>query len=114
MANPANGHAQQGGAAPKNPPRPQRSCDVVVVFRPPYQTDAATPGTLIAFSQFFGQHGYMPELVDLEDNVNMHAAFVAAGPGVAHSDIPVPGVRAIDLAPTLAFLMNIPGPQNAR
>jgi hypothetical protein len=59
---------------------PNRSGDVVVVFRPPYQTDAATPGTLIAFSQFFGQHGYMPELVNLDNNVNMHGTFVAAGP----------------------------------
>jgi hypothetical protein len=92
---------------------PNRSGDVVVVFRPPYQTDAATPGTLFAFSQFFGQHGYMPELVDLEHNVNMHGTFVAAGPGIRHQD-PVAGVRAIDLASTIAFLMNIPGPQNAR
>ena len=37
-----------------------RSGDVVVVLRPPYQYDAATPGTAIAFSQFFGQHGYLP------------------------------------------------------
>src|SRR4030095_11591099 len=27
---------------------------------------------------------------------------------------PIAGVRAVDLAPTLAFLMNFPGPQNAR
>ena len=91
---------------------PNRSGDVVVVFRPPYQSDAATPGTLIAFSQFFGQHGYLPNLVDLEDNVNMHGTFVAAGPGILHQDA-VAGVRAIDLAPTIAFLMGIPGPQNA-
>ena len=93
---------------------PNRSGDVVVVFRPPYQTDAATPGTLIAFSQFFGQHGYLPSLVDLEHNVNMHGTFVASGPGVEKEDDPVAGVRAIDLAPTMAFLMGIPGPQNAR
>ena len=92
---------------------PNRSGDVVVVFRPPYQTDAATPGTLIAFSQFFGQHGYLPELVDLEHNVNMRAAFVAAGPGIRKQG-PVAGVRAVDLAPTIAFMMGIPGPQNAR
>ena len=92
---------------------PNRSGDVVVVFRPPYQTDAATPGDLFAFSQFFGQHGYLPNLVDLEHNVNMHGTFVASGPGIVHSDIPVAGVRAIDLAPTISFLMNIPGPQNA-
>ncbi len=44
---------------------PSRSGDVVVVARPPYQFDAATPGQTIAFSQFFGQHGYLPNLVDL-------------------------------------------------
>jgi 2',3'-cyclic-nucleotide 2'-phosphodiesterase (5'-nucleotidase family) len=93
---------------------PSRSGDVVVVLRPPYQFDAATPGQRIAFSQFFGQHGYLPNLVDIAHNVNMHATFVAAGPGIEHSDTPVAGVRAIDLAPTLAFLLNIPGPQNAR
>lgn len=93
---------------------PSRSGDVVVVLRPPYQFDAATPGQRIAFSQFFGQHGYLPELVDLAHNINMHATFVAAGPGIQHSDTPVENVRAVDLAPTLAFLMNIPGPQNAR
>jgi 2',3'-cyclic-nucleotide 2'-phosphodiesterase (5'-nucleotidase family) len=92
---------------------PNRSGDVVVVFRPPYQTDAATPGQTIAFSQFFGQHGYLPDLVDVEHNVNMHGTFVAAGPGIRKQG-PVAGVRAIDLAPTLAFLMHIPGPQNAR
>ena len=92
---------------------PNRSGDVIVVFRPPYQSDAATPGTLIAFSQFFGQHGYLPDLVDLQDNVNMHGTFIAAGPGIRKQD-PVANVRAIDIAPTLAFLMNIPGPQNAR
>lgn len=93
---------------------PSRSGDVVVVLRPPYQFDAATPGQTIAFSQFFGQHGYLPNLVDLAHNVNMHSTFVASGPGIVHSDIPVPGVRIVDLAPTLAFLMGIPGPQNAR
>ena len=92
---------------------PNRSGDVVVVLRPPYQFDAATPGQRIAFSQFFGQHGYLPNLVDLAHNINMHATFIAAGPGIRKQD-PVAGVRAIDLAPTIAFLMNIPGPQNAR
>ncbi|MEP6761783.1 MAG: 5'-nucleotidase C-terminal domain-containing protein [Sporichthyaceae bacterium] len=92
---------------------PSRSGDVVVVSRPPYQFDAATPGQAIAFSQFFGQHGYLPDLVDLPHNVNMHATFVAAGPGVDHV-APLTGVRAIDLAPTLAYLLGVPGPQNAR
>lgn len=92
---------------------PSRSGDVVVVLRPPYQWDAATPGKRIALSQFFGQHGYLPDLVDLAHNVNMHAVFVAAGPGILHRE-GVPGVRAIDVAPTAAFLLDVPGPQNAR
>ncbi len=92
---------------------PNRSGDVVVVLNPPYQFDAATKGQTIAFSQFYGQHGYMPEMVDLANNVNMHATFVAAGPGIRHQG-PVVGVRAIDLAPTISFLLKIPGPVNAR
>ena len=86
---------------------------MIVVLRPPYQFDAATPGQRIAFSQFFGQHGYLPNLVDLAHNVNMHGTFIAAGPGIRKQG-PVAGVRAIDLAPTLSFLMGFPGPQNAR
>jgi 2',3'-cyclic-nucleotide 2'-phosphodiesterase (5'-nucleotidase family) len=43
----------------------------------------------------------------------MHGTFVAAGPGILQQ-APVAGVRAIDLAPTISFLMGIPGPQNAR
>lgn len=93
---------------------PSRSGDVVVVFRPPYQTDAATPGELIAPSQFFGQHGYLPDLVKLNRNVNLHGTFIAAGDGIEDRRRPVSGVRAIDVAPTLAFLLGIPGPQNAR
>jgi 2',3'-cyclic-nucleotide 2'-phosphodiesterase (5'-nucleotidase family)/predicted AlkP superfamily phosphohydrolase/phosphomutase len=91
---------------------PSRSGDVTVALRPPYQYDAATPGQRIAFSQFFGQHGYRPDLVDLEHNVNLHATFIASGPGIREQSA-VAGVRAIDVAPTLAFLMGIPGPQNA-
>ncbi len=92
---------------------PNRSGDVVVVSRPPYQFDAATPGQTIAFSQFFGQHGFLPETVDLLHNINMHAVFAAAGPGIKLTPL-MEGVRAIDMAPTIAFMMGIPGPQNAR
>jgi 2',3'-cyclic-nucleotide 2'-phosphodiesterase (5'-nucleotidase family)/predicted AlkP superfamily phosphohydrolase/phosphomutase len=92
---------------------PSRSGDVVVVTRPPYQFDAATPGQVIAPSQFFGQHGYLPDMVDLEHNVNMHATFIAAGPAFLNR-APVAGVRAIDIAPTLSYVLGIPGPHNAR
>ena len=43
----------------------------------------------------------------------MHGVFVAAGPGIRDRD-PIEGVRAVDVAPTISFLLNIPGPQNAR
>lgn len=92
---------------------PNRSGDLAVILRPPYQSDAGTNGVAIALSHFFGQHGYAPNLVNLANNVNMHATFVLGGPGVKEKD-DVKGLRAIDIASTLAFLMDIPGPQNAR
>jgi 2',3'-cyclic-nucleotide 2'-phosphodiesterase (5'-nucleotidase family) len=92
---------------------PNRSGDVVVVLRPPYQSDAGTPGRAIAFSQFFGQHGYLPDLVDLPHSVNMHATFVAGGPGVRHQ-ADLAGLRAIDIAPSISYLLGIAEPQNAR
>jgi 2',3'-cyclic-nucleotide 2'-phosphodiesterase (5'-nucleotidase family) len=93
---------------------PNRSGDLAVILRPPYQSDAGTNNVAIAISHFFGQHGYEPNLVNLPNNVNMHATFVLAGPGVKKNAIPVPGLRAIDVAPTIAYLLGIPGPQNAR
>ena len=45
---------------------PTRTGDLVVFSYPPYQFDAATPGTLIARSAFFGQHGYVPDVQDLQ------------------------------------------------
>ncbi len=58
---------------------PTRTGDLVVFAFPPYQFDAATPGTLVAKSDFFGQHGYVPDVQDLPDNVNMRATFLAGG-----------------------------------
>jgi 2',3'-cyclic-nucleotide 2'-phosphodiesterase (5'-nucleotidase family)/predicted AlkP superfamily phosphohydrolase/phosphomutase len=92
---------------------PNRSGDVVVVLNPPYQSDAGTPGQKIALSHFFGQHGYLPNLVDLKNNVNMHSVFVMSGPGLKDEE-DVKGVRQVDIAPTIAFLMGINGPLNAR
>jgi 2',3'-cyclic-nucleotide 2'-phosphodiesterase (5'-nucleotidase family) len=92
---------------------PNRSGDVVVILRPPYQSDAGTNNVAIALSHFFGQHGYEPNLVDLANNVNMRATFVLGGPDIKKKRN-VRGLRAIDVAPTIAFLMGIPGPQNAR
>ena len=91
---------------------PTRTGDVVAFSYPPYQFDAATPGTLIARSAFFGQHGYVPDVQDLKSNTNMRATFLAGGDaierGVVHD------VRSIDLAPTAAFLLDIPVPQQSQ
>ena len=90
---------------------PTRTGDLVVFSYPPYQFDAATPGTLIAPSAFFGQHGYVPDVQDLANNINMRATFIAGGKGVAKATV---SARTIDLAPTLAFLLEIPVPQQSQ
>ncbi|HEU4842493.1 MAG TPA: 5'-nucleotidase C-terminal domain-containing protein, partial [Ilumatobacteraceae bacterium] len=74
--------------------------------------DAATPGTLIAPSAFFGQHGYVPDVQDLRSNTNMRATFLAGGKRIDKGK--VRRVRSIDLAPTAAFLLGVPAPQNSQ
>ena len=91
---------------------PTRTGDVVVFSVPPYQFDAATPGTLIARSVFFGQHGYVPDVQNLEANINMRATFIAGGPGIAKGQ--VEGIRTIDIAPTIAFVLGVPEPQHSQ
>ena len=54
---------------------PTRTGDVVAFSYPPYQFDAATPGTLVARSAFFGQHGYVPDVQDLPTQ-HQHAGHV--------------------------------------
>ena len=87
---------------------PTRTGDLVAFAYPPYQFDAATPGTLVAPSAFFGQHGYVPDVMDLAANINMRATFLAGGKGIAKGTVTA---RTIDLAPTLAFILRIPEPQ---
>jgi 2',3'-cyclic-nucleotide 2'-phosphodiesterase (5'-nucleotidase family)/predicted AlkP superfamily phosphohydrolase/phosphomutase len=91
---------------------PSRTGDVVVILNPPYQFDSATPGQAISPSVFFGQHGYLPDLVDLDANINLHGTFLAAGPAFV-GGATIDGVEAIDVAPTAAFLLGIPGPTSA-
>lgn len=90
---------------------PTRTGDLVVFSYPPYQFDAETPGTLVAPSHFFGQHGYVPDAQVLDANVNMRATFLAGGEAVAHRTV---AARSIDLAPTLSFLLGIPEPQHSQ
>ena len=93
---------------------PTRTGDLVVFAYPPYQFDGETPGTLVARSGFFGQHGYAPDLMDLTyTGVNMHAAFIAAGDTLAFNKR-VTGLRTIDLAPTIAYLLGVPEPQQSQ
>ena len=86
---------------------PTRTGDLVVFSFPPYQFDAATPGTLIARSAFFGQHGYVPDVQDLADNINMRATFIG-GEGRIRPNVVANGC-SIDLAPTIAYHHHRPG-----
>ena len=90
---------------------PTRTGDLVVFSYPPYQYDAETPGTLVAPSHFFGQHGYVPDVQNLAANINMRATFLAGGEGIAKGQVTA---KTIDLAPTLAFLLGIPEPQHSQ
>jgi 2',3'-cyclic-nucleotide 2'-phosphodiesterase (5'-nucleotidase family) len=92
---------------------PTRTGDLVVFSYPPYQFDAETPGTLVARSNFFGQHGYVPDVQNLDANVNMRATFIAGG-GTVLPNVVASGLRTIDLAPTIAYLLGIPEPQHAQ
>jgi len=92
---------------------PTRTGDLVVFAYPPYQFDAATPGTLIARSAFFGQHGYVPDVQNLAANVNMRATFLAGGEAIRERYV-AQDLRTIDLAPTLAYLLGIPEPQQSQ
>ena len=90
---------------------PTRTGDVIAFSFPPYQYDAETPGTLVAPSHFFGQHGYVPDIQNLAANINMRATFLADGAGIGRGEVTA---RSIDLAPTLAFLLGIPEPQHSQ
>lgn len=92
---------------------PTRTGDLVVFSFPPYQFDAATPGTQFALSAFFGQHGYVPDVQIPGANVNMRATFLAAGPAIkSHGQ--AQAIRTIDLAPTAAYILGVPVPQQSQ
>jgi len=92
---------------------PTRTGDLVVFSYPPYQFDAATPGTLVARSAFFGQHGYVPDVQNLDASVNMRATFIGGG-GSVRPNVVAKGLRTIDLAPTIAYLLGTPEPQHSQ
>ncbi|HKP51023.1 MAG TPA: 5'-nucleotidase C-terminal domain-containing protein [Chloroflexia bacterium] len=91
---------------------PTRTGDVVVILTPPYQFDAPTTGQVIADAPFYGQHGFLPDTVDLAKNINLHAMFGIYGPGVAQGK-KLTSPRAIDFIPTAAYAMGILPPRYA-
>ncbi|MEP7115054.1 MAG: 5'-nucleotidase C-terminal domain-containing protein, partial [Ilumatobacteraceae bacterium] len=101
-----------GPGSTANMANPTRTGDVVAFAYPPYQFDAGTPGTLVALSAFFGQHGYVPDVQDLPNNINMRATFLAGGEGITRGTLD--GVRSIDLAPTIAYMLGVPEPQQSQ
>ena len=101
-------HIPNGPGTTTDMAHPTRTGDVIAFAYPPYQYDAETPGTLVAPSHFFGQHGYVPDVQDLAANINMRATFLAGGKGIAKGQVTA---SSIDLAPTLAYLLGIPEPQ---
>jgi 2',3'-cyclic-nucleotide 2'-phosphodiesterase (5'-nucleotidase family) len=101
-----------GPGSTTNMAHPTRTGDLVVFAYPPYQFDAATPGTLYALSMFYGQHGYVPDVQVLEANINMRAAFLAAGRAIIPHSTTI--ARSIDVAPTVAYVLGIPAPQQSQ
>ena len=49
---------------------------------------------------------------DLRNNINMRATFLAGGKGIRHGSYS--GLRSIDVAPTIAYVMGVPEPQHAQ
>ncbi len=80
---------------------PSRTGDVVVTLSPPYRFDTLTDGAAIAAAEPATSDGYL-----LGDG-----RIAAAGP--AFSAGATFEARAIDVAPTAAYLLGVPGPYNA-
>lgn len=87
---------------------PDRTGDVVVFSKPPYQFDAPTAGQVTANAPIYGQHGFVPN-----GELSRYAVFAAAGPNIdKDSDSPV--VTALDLAPTVAAVLGINPPAQSQ
>ena len=89
---------------------PGRGADLVAVLPPGYRFDDPAPGMAVAPVTPKAAGGYLA-LVQPEPNQPQSGLFLADGPRIA------PGatgsVSAIDVAPTAAFLLDVPGPYNA-
>lgn len=82
---------------------PSRSGDVVVTLAPPYRFDDPEPGVRLGPASTVGSDGYHSPAGG--------GLLLADGPAIADGATLV--ARAIDVAPTAAFLLGVPGPYNA-
>lgn len=85
---------------------PSRSGDVVAVLAPPYRFGDEVTGEAIAKAVTRAEGGYLPA-----DDSAGAGFLLAAGPGISMGELDA--VRLIDVAPTAAYLLDIPGPYNA-
>ena len=85
---------------------PSRTGDVVVTLAPPYRFDDAIEGVVIAKATPVVAGGYLPT-----DGAEHGGLFLAAGPEIASGASFA--ARSIDVAPTAAYLLDVPGPYNA-
>jgi len=76
------------------------SGDVFAQANPGYVLDSWRGNDFtFAQSNYYGQHGYDSSIPD------MHTIFFAAGAGIVPTESPLPPVRIIDYAPTIAYLL---------
>jgi hypothetical protein len=57
---------------------------------------------------WWAAHGHPPQSGDGVPNTNLYSTFYLSGPGIRHAQ--PTRVKAIDVAPTLAYLLGIPAP----
>jgi len=92
---------------------PDKTGDVIVFLNLPYQFDFAEGGAPIRDTTvWWGAHGHLPQSGENFPNADLYATFYAAGPGLRHSTPRY--VRALDLAPTISYLLGIPAPAQSQ
>ena len=106
-AHPERREQHRGHGAPDADRRPRRVLVAAVPVRRARRRARWSRGR-----QFFGQHGYVPDVRDLASNTNMRATFLADGPDIEKGE--ARNVRSVDLAPTAAFLLDVPAPQHSQ
>ncbi len=106
-------YVPNGAASTADMAHPTRTGDVVAFAYPPYQFEGATPGTPVARAPFFGQDNYLPDVASVTGNANLRGMFAAGGNLVRQSYV-ASGLRTVDVAPTVAYLLGVPLPQHAQ